>query len=152
MNEIQLQTMSARHFKIVDLCVKGFTNKQIASELNMSQCAVSIIVNSPTFKHEFALRRAQRDELTDKEQIAGENEAMVILKEGAVNAAKRLVEHVDSVDETISVRSCAEVLDRTGSCKIIAKPQNTVNSVIIINEEGAKLLVETMNMESDGRE
>jgi len=142
----QIISLTPRHLKIVDLCVKGWPPKDIASHLGMSNYAISIIMKSPTFKHEFAIRRAIHEERDDGVDIREEDEVTKTLREGARAAAHKLVAHIDSVEDSISVKSCAEVLDRTGYTKKKDEVAAIIAPTIIINEKEGKALVESMEM------
>jgi len=144
-----ITSLLPRHFKIVDLAVKGLTAKQIADQLNIGQPQVSVILNSPTFKHEFALRRAMYEEKTTQEQVDGEDEIVKTLKEGARAAAEKLVGHIESPESSISLRSCTEILDRTGYAK---KPDQTVintGATIILASDDASRIVDSIEMDSE---
>lgn len=142
----ELKGLSHRHFRIVDLAVKGWSEKAIADYLGMGQRAVTLIFNSPTFRHELAIRRAVHEERDDKKQIAEEDEVAKTLQEGAKHAADKLIGHVDSFDDSISVKSCTEVLDRSGHGKKLENKNTVVVPTVIINNDDGKLLVESLGM------
>ena len=140
--------LTPRHLRIVDLSVKGLGVKDIAEELGMSSTMVGIVRNSPTFKHEFALRRAFIEEREGEQQVQDDDEVMKTLRDGAKKAAEKLVDHLDSPEDSTSVKSCTEILDRSGYGK---KREESVAAVaaIVINSEDSRLIIETL--EIDGR-
>jgi hypothetical protein len=107
---------------------------------------VSIIVNSPTFKHEFAMRRAIQENIADQRQVDEDDTVEKTLKEGARKAAEKLVGLIDSDEESISVKSCAEVLDRSGHGRV-KEAQVPGGPTIIINTDDAKIIQQTIEME-----
>lgn len=142
----QIKSLTPRHFKIVDLCVRGWAAIDIAKHLKMTGPSVSVIMNSPTFKHEFALRRAIFEDRDNQSIIDEEDEVTKTLREGARAAAQKLVQHIDSIEESISVKSCAEVLDRTGYIKKGDDKKTIIAPTIIINDKDGQKLAETMGM------
>lgn len=50
--------LNARHYKILDYCVAGLTVHQIAEKLTVSTRLIELVVNSPSFQHELAIRRS----------------------------------------------------------------------------------------------
>jgi len=147
-----IASLTPRHLKIVDLAVKGWTEKQIAEFLGMGKQQVSIIFNSPTFKHEFAIRRSIFEEKMDKEQSDKEDEVAKLLKEGAIKAARTLVGHIDSADDSISVRSSTEILDRTGYSKKADKQIEVLGPTIVINNKDATRIIESIKLDNDDAE
>ena len=142
----QIQSLTPRHLKIVDLAVKGWACQDIAKHLSMNKSAVSVIMKSPTFMHEFALRRAIFEERDCQSTIDEEDEVTKTLREGARRAAEKLVSHIDAIEGSISVKSCAEVLDRTGYIKKGDDKKTIIAPTIIINEKDGMKLAESMAM------
>ncbi len=141
-------SMNPRHFKILDYTIEGWTVPRIAEQLSMSRVQVSLVVNSPTFRHEYAIRRSIYEEQRNNEVIKEEDTVTQTLKDGAIEAAKKLVVHIDSPDDSISVRSCAEVLDRAGYHKKVDSAHNQTGPIIIVNTKDAALIVETIEMDN----
>lgn len=144
----QITSLTLRHYKIVDYAIQGWTPNQISEKLKMSRSMVSVVMNSPTFKHECALRRAIYEDKIDDKTITDEDEVTKALREGAISAAHKLVGHIESTDDKVSVRSCAEVLDRTG----YAKKEDTkiaIGPTIIINEKSAKRIIESIELDNE---
>ncbi len=146
---IDLATLTPRHFKIVDLALKGWRPVDIAEHLSMSPRQVSTVMNSPTFSHELAIRRSVYEDQTAEETASAEDEVTRVLKEGAVKAADKLVKHIDSIDDSISVKSCAEVLDRSGYGKKRDMTNINVGSTVIINSEDARRIAESIDLDKE---
>lgn len=144
----QITTLTLRHYKIVDYAIRGLTPNQIAEKINMSRSQVSVIMNSPTFKHECAIRRAIYEEKVDNKTVEEEDEVVKALKEGAINAAKKLVGHIESDNDKVSVRSCEAVLDRTGYAKK-EDAKIAIGPTIIIDEKSAKRIVESIELDKE---
>ncbi len=139
--------LTSRHFRILDLRIRGLGISDIARQIGMSRPMVSIIINSPTFKHELAMRRAIQEDMSNQHQVEEDDEVTKTLREGAKKAASKLVGHVSSMDAAISVRSCAEVLDRTGyTKKVEAGAAAAIGPTIVISGDDAKVLVETIEL------
>jgi len=121
--------------------------QRIAETLGMTRTQVSIIVHSPTFKHEYALRRAIVEEREDKKVGEEEDEVLRTLKAGAVNAANKLVHHIDSIEDTISIRSCEAILDRSGYGKKVERGGDVnIGPTIVIGEKEARRIVESIEI------
>lgn len=144
--KVEVKSLTPRHLRIVDLSIRGLSHTDIAKELEMSREMVAIVCNSPTFKHEFALRRAVIEEKQADVQVRGDDEVVKTLREGAIAAASKLVGHVDSTDEGISVKSCAEVLDRSGYGRKKEENAASFGPTIIINSEDSRRIVETLEI------
>ncbi len=148
MPSYQLKNLNSRHFKIVDLAIKGWSETAIAEQVNMSKRHVCIIMSSPTFKHEFALRRGIHEVIEDETVRNEENEVDAILKDGARAAANKLITHVASDESNISIKACAEVLDRSGYGKQIKQSTGPANPTIIINLEDTQIIRDTIVLDS----
>jgi len=142
----EINQLTPRHLKIVDLAIKGWAPGKIAKHLQMTPVAISMIMHSPTWEHEFALRRAIHEERDDNKQISDEDEVTRTLRDGAKRAAEKLVAHIDSTEESISVKSAEAVLDRTGYSRVREDKQSIIAPTIIINDKDSKVLLETIDM------
>jgi len=141
----QLDKLNPRHFKILDLCIRGLSAGEIAEELSMHKNQISAVINSPNFQHQLSIRRASYEEKADAQQIHAEDEATRVLKESAVEAAQKLKTHLTSEDDTVSLRSATAILDRTGHAK--REPTGGVAVQINISSEDAKIIAETIDLE-----
>lgn len=145
--ETSIQDLNSRHFKILDMCLHGKTNKQICDELSMSPSQVSIIINSPSFQHELAKRRSQIDDLTNSRIASKVDEVHDAIKRGARAAADRLLGGVLSENEAIAIKSSSEILDRAGYPKISRLESRSVT--INLTADDVDLIRDTMILDSD---
>ncbi len=140
-----IKSMNQRHFVILDLCYRGMTNTKIAERLDMSYRQVSLVVNSPSFRHEIAVKRAQVEELEDDVVKQDEDAILKTLKDNTKKAVDKLCNHLNSPDDKTSMKASLEILDRTGYVKKeIQKQQATV--AIIINQKDADVIKDTIVM------
>ena len=142
----ELQSLNPRHFKIIDLCLAGLSQKAIATELDMSPGSISIITKSPQFQHELALRRASLNNKIDNTIAASVTDASDVLKRHSVFAAQKLVQLVSSEDESIARMSASDILDRAGCPKVTKSSQSNVSTVVVLNAEDVQRLSETLSL------
>lgn len=147
LSNVAIESLNPRHYKILDLCVRGKTAKQIADYLEMTPKQVSIVLGSPGFQHQFAIRRAKYEQTADDKHIEAEDSATMILKEAARDAADKMKSLLTSEDETISLRSATAILDRTGHHKTESRAGRGSQTAIFINAEQAQVILETMEMD-----
>ena len=146
-----LKALNQRHYRILDLAVLGRTNAEIARELQMSEGQVSIILHSPQFQHEFAIRRESIVEHADEQLVDGEDEVTKALREGAVDAAKKLVESVNAADRSLAVRASGDILDRAGYPKVQKREGGGGQQTVIISSSDISRLTESLEMSSGSR-
>ncbi len=151
-----LKTLNPRHFKIIELSLRGYTNKQIAEELSMTSMGVSIVTNSPNFQRELAIQKVILDE-RKIDSIANESHAPPVsnadvvatkLREATLNAVEKLTQKIDSEDETISMKASLEVLDRGGHPKS-TKVENIETLNVSLSDEAADRLARALLLDSD---
>ncbi len=147
MNHSQIVSLTPRHLKILDLCLQGWRNKDIAGHLGMGQTQVSVIINSPSFKHEFAMRRHGLEERFDDRTADFIDEATQELKANATNAAQKLVKSLDSQNELIVLKSANDILDRTGHAKVIQENKTITN--VNISEGDSKRIVDALLLDRE---
>lgn len=148
-----IQKLNARHFKILEFCLRGWTNKHIAEHLNMSGEQVSIIVCSPSFQHELVTKRDRLDELTEQSIVSADDEVTKAIKAHTLAAVERLGIVSAGKDEDggyasldgVAVRASAEILDRGGYPR--TQRTETKSLSILISPDDAKRIADTMEME-----
>jgi hypothetical protein len=112
----------------------------------MAPQSISVITNSPSFQHELAVRRAKLDDLVLAQVGNASNEVADAIRDGARAAVRRLVQAVDSVDESIAVRASSDILDRAGFPRAARVEQRSVS--ITLTAEDAARISDTMKMVS----
>ena len=148
-----IKTLNPRHYKIIELCLRGCTPGQIASELNMTRQAVTVITNSQSFQHEYAMEKEKVDSIKHN-QIATESVNVRLktpvsltvkekIKAATLSAVDKLVENINSSDETIAMRAATEVLDRGGHPKSV-KNENVESVEITISDEAITRITEAL--------
>ena len=138
--------LTPRHYKILDYCIAGLTAKQIAKELSMTPAHVSIIVNSPSFQHQFALRRSALEDVQLEHEASHIDDVKNTLQEGAIAAAQKLVGSISSKNEGIALKSATEILDRTGYPKELKSSGESSGTTVIINNADFKILKTSLQM------
>ena len=148
-----LKTLNPRHYKIIELCLRGKTNKQIADELSMTSNAVSIITSSPNFQREFAIQKVILDE-RKIDSIAVEssvkNTVEEKLKEATRDAVDKLTKTINSDDESLAMKAALEVLDRGGHPKS-TKVENVETLHVNLSDEAADRLAKALLLDNDGK-
>lgn len=146
-----IEKLNGRHYKILDLRIEGLGIQQIADHLGMHRNQVSIIVNSPTFEHEFALRRARKEETMDSESTAAVDEVQRALQEGALLAAEKLVKTIKSpgASDRDAGHAAEAILDRTGYPKTQRQEGGGGQQIVVIGADKLEKLTEALEM--DGR-
>jgi len=141
-----LQKLNPRHFKILDLCLDGLQAVDIARHLKMTPTQINNIIRSPSFQHQFAVRRKQREDTQDASAVSEIDHVKNLLKENTEKAANKLIASIDSNDEKIAIKSASEILDRGGypSIKEQRIQDNSVN--IVINSEELSVLKDSLAM------
>jgi len=147
-----VEKLNGRHYKILDLRVEGWTVQQIADHLGMHRNQVSIVLNSPTFEHEFALRRARREETVDIESAVGVDEVQKALQEGAREAAQKLVRTVKNPTATDrdACHAAEAILDRTGYPKTQRQEGGGSQQIVVVGADKLEKLTEALEMDRRG--
>ena len=61
-----LKKLLPRHYKVMELCLKGKNRKDVAKEVGLTPRAISNITGSPIFQDELARRRKERARQQDQ--------------------------------------------------------------------------------------
>ncbi len=142
-----IQQLNARHYKIIECVLNGWTNKQIASHLDMAPNAISVIINSPSFQHEVSLRRATIDGMRNQRLVESDQDVTDAIKEGTRAAITKLVQSIESADENVAIRASVEVLDRGGFPRV--SKIESKNLSVIMDADMLKVLQETIKLDKD---
>ncbi len=149
---LSIEKINPRHAMILDLYLKGWKAKDISGHFDMTLRHVSVLINSPNFQHELSLRRAKIEEMSDHQLADVSDDVTKELRAGALAAAKKLVNNIDTSDnEAICLRSATEILDRTGHPKrqVI---DNNPSVQIVISPDDANRIVESINLDNEPAE
>jgi len=138
-----LQKFTPRHFKILDMAIAGLQAKDIASKLQMSPAQVHNVIRSPSFQHQFAIRRKLSEERQDSDSI---DEVKEVLSNNAKAAANKLVDGMASDDSKVVLKSATEILDRTGYTKKEDRHQSENVIQINISTDEATVIKESLEM------
>lgn len=143
--------LNQRHIQILDFYLQGVSGSEIARRLEMVQPQVSIIINSPSFQHELALRRAviaeKKDALVAERQACAADDPVVEeLKKSALLAAQRLSLNVCDTNGSVAHKACVDILDRAGygAVKKLNIQERSVS--IVISAADASLIADTVRM------
>ena len=141
-----LQQLRERHHRIVDLCLDGFTNTQIAQELQMAPQSISTIKLSPIFQAELSRRRGIKEVTDDSlryNKVAQAKEKLDEISLQAVEVHQEMMvqekdeitgKNVFSHGDATALSSAKNVLDKTfGKDKEVGVSQ-------VLNIESIKIL------------
>ncbi len=142
-----IQQLSARHYKIVELCLRGWVPKAIAEHLDMSQQQVSNVINSSSFQYQLAERRAKLNDRQDQDIVESTNKVDEAISKHTMAAVDRLglvVTNPKSRDGD-AIRACDSILDRGGHARVQKTEQKSVT--VTIDAKDAALIAETLGMD-----
>lgn len=104
--------MRAEQYKVLDLVLEGKSMTEIAKAVNKSPGAISQIVNQPLFQNELAVRRRERERLANARYAEMKSQAMAILEEATIPAAKTQVMLLGSTDDRVKQNAVNAIFDR----------------------------------------
>lgn len=140
-----IQKLSARHYKILELCLRGWIVKDIAEHCDMSAQQVSDVVNSPSFQYQVAQRRSKLDDVVDSDIVEQTQKVDQAIAKHTMAAVNRLGLVISAGKDGDAIRAADSVLDRGGHARVQKTEQRSVS--ITIDAEDAKLIAETMKMD-----
>jgi predicted transcriptional regulator len=123
--EEDLKRLMPRHYKIAELAAEGYSNKDIAQALGISQRQVTNITGSPLFQEELSRCREKTLEVGVEDRGRAQMDALEYLRQNSLRAAEKTVELLDSENEKIALSSATEILNR------VTKNDNMRSSVIL---------------------
>lgn len=147
MSTYDLKKLNPRHFKMLEFCLRGWTNKQIADHLDMTSGNVSIVVNSSSFQHELATRRSTIDDLSNQQIVESDQDVTDAIRESTMEAVERIVGCIHSDDENVAIRASTEMLDRGGFPKV--SKIESKNLSVVMDANMMKIMKETIAMDKD---
>ena len=143
-NSLQIETLNNRHYRIIELALRGLGNREIAETLGMTTNAICIIMNSASFQHELALRRQQLNAISNQKIVEETDDVAEAIRRATKQAVRRLVSCIDSEDEAIAMRASTEILDRGGHPKVMRNENKTIS--VNIASKDAAVIKETLSM------
>ncbi len=135
--------LAPRHFELLDLSLQGLNGKQISAATGLSYRQVMNLLNSPNFQHQLALRRAKLETTCDEGLLRNANAVQEIIKTQTLSAVNRLVNLLDSDNDSVARQAANDILDRGGYPKV-TKTDNTLHQSVLIDEATALLLEQTL--------
>ncbi len=142
---VAIQQLSARHHKIVELCLRGWIPKDIAEHLDMSQQQVSIVINSSSFQYQLAERRSKLNDIVDQDIVEQTQKVDDAIAEHTMSAVSRLGLIVTAGKDGDAIRACDSILDRGGHARVQKTESKSVS--VTIDASDAKLIAETLEMD-----
>ncbi len=142
-----IQQLNPRHYKILEFVLRGWTNKQIADHLDITQSNVSVVTRSPSFQHEVSMRRASLEDMSNQSIVSSDQEVTDAIREGTKSAVDRIIGCIHSTDENVAVRASTEILDRGGFPKVSKIESRSLS--VVMNAEDLVKLKEAMALDKD---
>ncbi len=142
---VAIQQLSARHHKIVELCLRGWIPKDIAEHLDMSQQQVSNVINSSSFQYQLAERRSKLNDRVDQDIVEQTQKVDDAIAEHTMSAVSRLGLIVTAGKDGDAIRACDSILDRGGHARVQKTESKSVS--VTIDASDAKLIAETLEMD-----
>lgn len=136
----EIKKLLPRHYKIMDLLLLGKKQKEIAREVNLSEQAVSSIVNSRIFKEQLPFRKKQVEQKPDKDGLSAGD----LLHRALVTSAKRLCQMLYSEDDRVALRAAMDILDRAGYPKCLRTQITKRPKTAVIDDQVAKRLEQAL--------
>ena len=145
-----LSKLMPRHYKVLDLMLEGLPFNKIAETVGMTTVQIRNIRNSPTFKHEYAMRKANRD--SHKDEMAARvhiDQTRELLTQNTLKAAQTIVNLLDSENPKVQLQSAQDLLDRTNYPKSQKLESENKTAVVVLNKEDVSRIQETMSLDKD---
>ena len=149
MTKFNLQKFTPRHYAILDMFIAGATDSQVAEKFEMSLAQIRNIRRSPSFQHQFSIRRSNSETYQAECSQNEIDEAKLTLKRAAQKAAQRLVDGVDEAEPSIALKSANDILDRVGVPKQTNQRVEEARVQINISAEEAKVISDSLVMLKD---
>lgn len=140
-----VQKLSARHYGILEKCLRGWVAKDIAEHYNMSQGQISVIINSPSFQYQLAERRAKLNDRQDQDIVEQTQKVDEAISAHTMAAVDRLGLVVTVGKDGDAIRAADSILDRGGHARVQKTESKSVS--VTIDAEDAKLIAQTLEMD-----
>ena len=140
-----IQKLSARHHKMVELCLRGWVVRDIAEHLDMSAQQVSNVINSGSFQYQLAERRSKLNDIQDQDIVEQTQKVDEAIAEHTMAAVSRLGLIAKVGKDGDAIRACDSILDRGGHARVQKTENKSVS--VTIDASDAELIAETMEMD-----
>ena len=138
----EIKRLLPRHYRILDLVLLGWNQKDIAHELGITPYGLSNIIRSRVFQHELSRRRDAKYQMEDQSEAEIRLRAREKLGKTSLEAADTLVGLLESPNERIRQASAMDILDRSGIPKVSRQDQEKRVVQINISADQARRLLE----------
>ena len=149
MPQHELQRLLPRHFQILELCLQGYSTKDIAQAVSLTPQAISLITNSPLFQDALARRRSERQAIGDEEAVQAEVEALDLLRKHSKDAAQVQVDLLEAPDGRVALVSANSILDRVLGK---APPEAQSSAPVMVLAENIQILQVALKESRDARD
>ena len=149
MSKLQIQSLSSRHYRIMDFVIAGWKNIDIASKLNITPQNVLDVKKSILFQDELAQRRTILDsqisrqlstDISDQEYVNAELSKATRL---AVDKLVGFIEPDAECSNAIARQAASDLLDRGGFPKL-TKTEQTTNAIFVLNQDDLERIEKTI--------
>ena len=107
----QLKHLSPRHYQVLELMLRGWTQQHIARELAISTRAIRTAQASPIFQDELARRRRDQNREVDRAMAAAMADVARKSAEAALMATKRQAQLLESSNPRVASTAAKAILD-----------------------------------------
>lgn len=110
--QIQIQRILPRHYRIIELAAANHDAKVIAEALEMPIRSVKMLLKDPLVQSEIARKKSMDDtvEVMGMDRNAAMGKARSILEQASIAAADKHVELMSDPDSSIQLRSAQSIL------------------------------------------
>ena len=144
----EIERLLPRHKKIVELCLAGHSNKDIAQVVGLTPQAIGLITRAPIFQQALAQRRQEQNAQEDEELHQSLVKARTIIEEASVEAAETQVELLNCEDSSIRLQSAKAILDRAFGSQ---EKSEGSGQTIVMAPGSVQLLQIALQESEDGR-
>lgn len=135
-----LKALNAKHLRIADLYLGGKSVDEIGAEMGLRPTTIRLLTRQPLFQDYVARRREQQRKSEDELKAGHLVLARQRIEEAAVQAVETQVSLLGSQDESIRLRSSAEILEMAfggEAVKDLKSQQNQMN-INVLGEDALK--------------
>lgn len=134
---VGIQRMLPRHYRIVELALDGMGVKEIAGVMGMTPVGVGLILKSEIVQGEMARRRVGLERKQDDVRVCHVDMARSTLERSSLRAAEKLDEQVDHVDPRVAQGACDKIL----SMVMGKRDEAGQRGITVINAEQLNVLM-----------